>query len=216
MIDVTFHVLVYNVDMKKLILTFYKTLFPFAIVGAIAVQVAHFSNHDTTFTVGNYFSQFTIISNTFAVVALLLSLYYLSEKAPKWVNTIRVLAAVNLIVTGIVYQLFLSGGDPAIPWTNTVVHIIAPILIFVDWLLDYPKRRITFKQSLIVPVFLGVYALYTAVRGQIVDWYPYSFVDISELGVLKVAGASLGIVVAGTIAALLLTQIPNKLFRRTD
>ena len=63
----------------------------------------------------------------------------------------------------------------AIPWVNTVLHYIMPITMLLDWILNPPNKKITWKKSCklaLIPVF---YVVYSLLRGSIVNWYPYPF-----------------------------------------
>ena len=42
-----------------------------------------------------------------------------------------------MVMTGVVYSVLLSGTDvdTALPWFNSVVHRVLPIVVVIDWLL---------------------------------------------------------------------------------
>ncbi|MGA8046237.1 MAG: Pr6Pr family membrane protein, partial [Dermatophilaceae bacterium] len=65
----------------------------------------------------------------------------------------------------------------AVPWDNTVLHYIVPVAMLVDYLLDRPRRRLSFRASLLWLIYPLAYAGYSLIRGAIVDWYPYPFLD---------------------------------------
>jgi len=108
--------------------------------------------------------------------------------------------------TGVVYGLLLSGYtaelDTAVIWVNNVVHRIMPVVMVLDWLVDSPRTALTLRRALVWLVFPLAYLAYTLVRGPIVDWYPYPFLDPDWPdggGYPGVAIASVGIAV-GVVA----------------
>ena len=93
-------------------------------------------------------------------------------------------AVVYLVTTGIVFSVLLSGTDvdTAIPWVNSVLHEVMPLVIVIDWLLDPPSRHITYRQSLLWLAYPLAWVAYTLIRGPIADWYPYPFLDPASGG----------------------------------
>jgi hypothetical protein len=99
-----------------------------------------------------------------------------------------------MAITGVVFALLLSGLQQelqtSLEWVNFVVHKLMPVVLVADWLIDPSRHRLprwTVLAWLAYPLArLG----YTLVRGEAVDWYPYPFVDVSELGYGGVLGRS--------------------------
>ena len=57
-----------------------------------------------------------------------------------------------------------------------------PLVLVVDWLVEGPRYRLPRWVALAWLVCLGVWLTYTLVRGAIVDWYLYLFVDVFAYG----------------------------------
>lgn len=72
-----------------------------------------------------------------------------------------------------------------VPWINEAFHVIAPLLIVLDWILAPVRIRLEWKQIWFVLAFPVVWAVYTMMRGPLVynelahkpTWYPYPFPD---------------------------------------
>ncbi len=92
----------------------------------------------------------------------------------------------------------------AVPWDNTVLHYIMPLAIILDWLLVNLRDPIQFRRALLWLAFPLVYLLYSLIRGPIVGWYPYPFMDPSLHGYLRVILTSviIALVLAGITALL--------------
>ncbi|MBK6825986.1 MAG: Pr6Pr family membrane protein [Chitinophagaceae bacterium] len=58
-------------------------------------------------------------------------------------------------------------------------------------------------------VFPAFYLTYTLIRGALVNWYPYPFVDAGNLGYVKVALNSLAVLAAILITGSVLLTINN-------
>jgi len=175
-----------------------------------------------SFTLGNFFSFFTIQSNLFAASVLL---WLATRKSDGHganqgrIDLIRGAATLYMATTGVVYGLLLSGYQEAlqttVPWVDTALHKVMPIVMVVDWLLDPPETRLTVRRALPWLIYPGLYLVYSLIRGPIVDWYPYPFLDPDESGgYLGVAAYAVGI----TVGVLAFTWVIVRLgeWRRED
>ncbi|MFW0795509.1 Pr6Pr family membrane protein [Gordonia sp. CPCC 205515] len=153
---------------------------------------------DPGFSLGNFFSYFTILSNAVAVVVLLVGAIAAPTGAAwQWVRGATTTA---MVITAIVYALLLSGIDVNlhIDWVNGVLHRVVPLYLLVDWAVFRPRRlpRRSWLSWLTVPL---VYGVYTLIRGPIVNWYPYPFLDPRAQGYLEMT-LSVVMVFAGMAA----------------
>lgn len=116
-----------------------------------------------------------------------------------------------MVITGIIYAVLLANIDVGVadPWTNNVVHRIMPVVLLLDWILAPPRRQISESRSLTWLLFPLVYGIYTLIRGPVVDWYPYPFLDPRERGYPALA---VGLVVL-TVAFALMALAVNALGR---
>ncbi len=99
------------------------------------------------FDVGNFFSFFTIESNIFAALVLLVTALIGDTPSPRR-DLIRGAAVAYMATTGVVYGLLLSGYTDAlqtpVPWVNNVLHRLIPLVLVTDWLLAPPGRGLTY------------------------------------------------------------------------
>jgi hypothetical protein len=158
-----------------------------AVAGIVAVvyQAVHPGALSTT----DYFSYFTVLSNVFAAAVFFLGAVRPAHARTRTTEMLRGAAVVYILTTGIVYAVLLSGHPVAYPWANDIVHRIVPVAMALDWLLDPPRHELSFSRTAAWICFPLVYVAYTLVRGAIVNWYPYFFVDPHRHGgYLLVAG----------------------------
>jgi hypothetical protein len=177
---------------------------------------SHWGN--SGFRISNLFSYFTIESNVFGGVVLLIAAAVALGRGPASPNFdyVRGAAALYLVITGLVYAFLLSGYDvveQAAPTIgNLVFHRIMPVVLLLDWILDPPRIRLRVRTALWWLAFPLAYLAYTLIRGPIADWYPYPFIDPNGAGGYALVAVMCALVAASFIVfALLLVWLGNLL-----
>lgn len=165
----------------------------------------------------NFFSFFTIQSNILAVCALFLLVLVPRARRSPLFDGVRSAAVLYIAITGVVFALLLSGMQEevqtATSWVDFVVHKLVPILVVADWIVDPPRHRLPWWT---VVAWLGypiAWLGYTLVRGAQADWYPYPFVDVSELGYVGVLARSIVLAVGFAAGATALLWLGNRRVR---
>ena len=173
-----------------------------ALTFAAVIRQLQFSLDLETFKVSNFLSFFTIQSNLIAAVVLLVGAVMVlrgSGTSSTW-EYVRGAAVAYMSTTGIVFAALLAGLpddlDLTLPWVNFVLHQLMPIVLVADWLFSPPRRSLEFRRALPWMIYPIAYLAYSLIRGPIVGWYPYPFLDPDEVGgYLGVAAYSIGIAV---------------------
>lgn len=157
--------------------------------------------------VANFFSYFTIESNVLAVVVLLVG----GLRDPRSTGWAYVRGAVTLymVITGIVYAVLLADVDVQLttPWINDTLHRYLPLLLLLDWLVSPPWPAVSRRAALGWLAFPLAYFAYSLVRGPLVDWYPYPFLDPRSDGYLTVAVTAVVLAAGMAVLALLVHRI---------
>lgn len=180
---------------KKLLIG-YKLFFALLGFSAIVTEIATIAERGR-FNPANFFSFFTIESNILVFVVLLLSAVAVAMGKNGKLDTLRGATTVYILIVGIGFSFLLAGLEDvaltAVPWDNTVLHYIMPIAMLVDFLIDRPKRKLAFKQSLYWLLFPIAYVSYSLTRGALVGWYPYPFLnpDINGYGAIAFTASCL-------------------------
>jgi hypothetical protein len=163
---------------------------------------------------GNFFSFFTIQSNILAVAALFLLVAVPRDRRTALFDGARGAAVLYIAITGVVFALLLAGLQEELqtttPWVDFVVHKLMPVVLVVDWLVDRPRHRLPAWTVLAWLAYPAAWFGYTLVRGEIVDWYPYPFVDVSSLGYGGVLARAAGLIVGFALAASALLWLGNR------
>jgi hypothetical protein len=126
---------------------------------------------------------------------------------------LRGAAVVYLVVTMVIYNVLLATGDP-MTWTNAIVHVLLPIYLVIDWLLDPPGARIGWRRGILWLAYPTLYIVYTLARGALVSWYPYPFFDLNANDAATVALYTVGLYAFGLIVIAGVTLSGNWLWER--
>ena len=138
------------------------------------------------------------------------------DRDTAWWRALRLDAVVIATVGGLVHffllrpLLDLSGWDLV---ADRLLHIAVPALALVGWLVFGPRGRAAPRD---VPRFLVVpvgWLAYTLVRGELVGWYPYPFIDVGAHGYAVVLLNALGVAVAMLLAAWAAIALDRRLER---
>ncbi len=191
-----------------------RVFFAGLVLVAIIVQLTDLAGKGTLNPV-NYFSYFTIDSNLIAVACLLAAAARWRAQRSGALDLARGGAVVYMSITGIVFTLLLSNTDvdTAIPWVNTVVHELMPLVMISDWLLDPPADRLSVRQGLVWLSFPLVWIVYTLIRGAAVGLYPYPFVDPANGGYTSVVAYCAAILVVMFLDCALVVILANSVGR---
>jgi len=155
------------------------------------VLMLNVSIETTSETTIRFFSYFTILSNTLVVVYFTVmwlkkpSLLLLRLQKP------GILTAVTLYISivGLVYQLVLRNL-----WSPTgmqklvdeLLHSVMPLFVIVFWYLYENHKTTSWKSFPKWLIFPSLYLVYILIRGHFSNYYPYPFMDVTQLGLNQV------------------------------
>ena len=184
------------------------------VLATIAVQMS--SNMGAgTFNPTRFFAFFTIESNLYGAILFLFLAARRSASGSVGLDLARGASVVYLTVTFFVVIFLLSGADlqVAIPWVDAVLHKIFPVIVVLDWLVDPPAHRLTFRQALTWLIFPLAWVAFTLIRGAVEGWYPYPFLNPTNGGYGSVPVTSAAILIGFLIIAAVVVALGN--FART-
>ena len=166
--------------------------------------------------VANLSTFFTIESNVIVGVTTLL-LVLRPDLDSTVFRVLRLTGLVGIAITGVVYHALLAGLAELTPWgtvADLLLHTVVPVLAVVGWVLFGPRGRTSRRIAVLALVFPVCWLAMTLIRGPIVDWYPYPFVDVAELGYLRVLLNVVGISVLFLLVAFGATALDRRLAAR--
>ena len=166
----------------------------------------------------NFFSYFTILSNLLAALAMSAPTLAPASPLGRLFATPAARTAVVLYtsVTALTYIAVLQGlwrpqGLQLI--ADVTLHYVTPALLLLDWLAFTPKGALRPSMApawLVFPLGFGAYSL---ARGPIAGFYPYPFLDVSDLGYARVL-ANMGVMSALFLVVGLGFVLLNRLLGR--
>lgn len=168
----------------------------------------------------NLFSYFTIHSVVMVVLSVLAALLLtaLGRSEPVWLTVGRALATTYMLVSGIVFALLLFNASLfdylfLVPLSSKVLHFVLPVYAALDFLLAPGRNRLRWSALWISLVFPAVWGVYTFVRGELVGWYPYFFLDPHQVGgwgaVALYASVVCGLLLLVATAVTAVTRLPR-------
>ncbi|TCC88096.1 hypothetical protein EZ428_20460 [Pedobacter frigiditerrae] len=166
----------------------------------------------------NFISYFTILSNILVALSLTSSLFFPNTTLGKYFSLVKVQSAIALyiFIVGLVYNLVLRGIWSPTGWqlvVDNLLHVAVPVVYVVYWLIYIPKGLLNWVDGLVWAYFPLAYLIYSLIRGHVVGWYPYPFLDVNKIGYQKVLINSGFMVIAFFVVGLFMIAF-NKLTKK--
>jgi len=203
---------------KRIFVALCKLAIASLIIAAVTTQIVNL-NDSGVFRPANFFSFFTIEANLFAAAVFLLSAYgYATKRVIRHGSVLRGAATLYMVTTGLVYVTLLTGLQESlnthIPWVNFVLHYLIPLVALLDWLIDRPRHEmLSYKVISLWLIFPIVWLVYSVIRGALVGWYAYPFLDPhTGGGLVEVIIVCLGISVLMALLSAVLVWLGNLRF----
>ena len=181
--------------------TIYRAIAGVFIALCVGLQYALTVHGESLAAVGassvKFFSFFTILTNILAAATLLVPLIAPRSRLGEFLSrpSVRTVVAGYIIMVGTVYYLLLrdlsqrQGFSQAL---ELMLHYVTPPLFVIDWALFVPKHNVDWRVGFAALGFPLAYVVWILVHGALTGWYPYPFLDVSELGypatLLNIAG----------------------------
>lgn len=168
----------------------------------------------------NLFSYFTVHSVFLMILSMLLASCYVmfTDREPVWLTVFRALATTYVMVSGIVFAVLLANASLfnylfLVPLSSKVLHFVLPICAAADFLLGPCRHQLKWSMAWLAMVFPALWAAYTLIRGEMVGWYPYFFLNPSKVGGYQTVGiyalGLTGFILLTAFAVVAATRLPR-------
>ena len=198
----------------------------FAMLASIVWQITS-RVINNVFRPEEYFSYFTIQTSLIAIVTLAVAGWFAwnGRKETRVLNLVRLSTVTFTVVVTLVYNLLLRGladdpKDGGYVWPvlpNEILHVWAAIFMLIDWILSSRRINLRIRTIFWVLVFPLAWLVYSVIRGLIVNWWPYWFINPNEpagiTGMLTYIVAIMLFLLTVAIALLGLQRITVRAFR---
>lgn len=139
----------------------------------------------------NFFSFFTVLTNVLVVLAFLAPIAWPQTGVGKFFARPGVRTAIAsyvIIVNAVVFFILrhltnLQGLDFL---TDLLLHYIMPALFVLDWVFLVPKETLKIGHVAWWLVFPVIYLGWTFIHGAASGFFPYPFLNTTELGLVRV------------------------------
>ncbi len=155
----------------------------------------------------NFFSFFTVLTNTLAVVVLSYALIQRDSAAKRFFLRPAISSGitVSILVVGLAYSLLLRHlwqpeGFQLI--ADELLHDVMPVLFLIYWWRCVPKGSLRLKHIGAWMIYPLVYFAYALLRGDLLGQYQYPFIDVATLGYPQVFVNAGGILAGFVLIAL--------------
>ncbi|OPA92838.1 hypothetical protein BFW87_17075 [Pseudomonas fluorescens] len=186
-----------------------------ALAGWVGLAIQQYLIFDSRLSTGasllggliNFFSFFTVLTNTLVVVVLSYALVKRDSPAKRFFLAPATSSgiAASIIVVGLAYNLLLRHL-----WTpqgfqfiaDELLHDVMPLLFCVYWWRCVPKGSLRLKHVGGWVIYPLVYFAYVLLRGHLLGQYQYPFIDVDTLGYPQVFVNAGGILAGFVVIAL--------------
>lgn len=142
-----------------------------------------------SFVATDFFGYLTVQSNIAAVAVNLAAgtLILRGQAESRRFSELRAALTCFLLVAGIVFGILASqapaqGYRLEVPLSDQVLHFFLPTFALVDWLVFPGRQRVRWRTLWWMLAYPTVWGVVTIIRGRIVGWYPYFFLDPAQAG----------------------------------
>lgn len=184
----------------------------FAVVAQLYLMLLHRVDSIPE-TLLRFFSFFTILTNCLVAV-MFISLWMFPKQ--QFFQSVKTQTAITLyiLIVGLVYNSvlrFIWKPDGLQKIVDELLHTVIPIVTFVFWWLFTHSKTLQYKQIVQWMLYPFIYLIAVLARGHISGFYPYPFVDVTQLGYPKVlVNSSVVVLVFVGIAVLLVKLSKHK------
>ncbi len=163
-------------------------------------------------TITRYFSFFTILTNLIVVVCCTFILLKPVSNIGKFFSRPDTLTAIAVYITvvGIVYNTvlrFLWAPQGLQLIVDELLHSVIPLLFIILWFLFARKTVLKWKNIFPWLLYPLVYIILILIRGVFSGFYPYPFINVTELGYNKVLVHGAGLLLVFLFLSLLFVAI---------
>lgn len=151
-------------------------------------------------TIVRFFSYFTILTNTLVALYFTSSWMGIKQGGSKLFKNPGAFTSITTYITvvGLTYQILLRHT-----WQPTglqlvvdeLLHTIIPVLVIIFWYVYANKSKLMYKQIINWLIYPLIYLVFVLARGALSDFYPYPFIDVGNLGWVKVFANSFVLII---------------------
>lgn len=162
----------------------------------------------------NFFSYFTVLSNTLVAVVLSHAAFGREGSARRFFLAPATASGItaSIVLVGLAYSLLLRHLWQPEGWqwlADELLHDVMPLVFVVYWWCCVEKGSLRLRHLLAWLLYPLVYFAYVLLRGHTIGVYPYPFIDVASLGFTQVLVNALAILLGFIAIGLLLLGLDH-------
>lgn len=159
-----------------------------------------------------FLGYFTVLTNLFVALVSSVPLVFGHTRWGRRLGKGTVLgcATTGILLVGIAYHLLLRNvwAPEGLQWVaDMVLHYLVPAALSLYWLLYATRQDLTPWSPLVWSLYPALYLAYALGRGELLDVYPYPFIDVAHIGYPQVLINASGLMVAYVVLGSLVYAI---------
>ncbi|MGC2238358.1 MAG: Pr6Pr family membrane protein [Pyrinomonadaceae bacterium] len=169
-----------------------------------------------------FLNYFTILTNLLVAISSTISLLAPQSALGRFFSSpnVRSPIALYIVIVGIVFNVMLRALITRVGFAdqmaNELRHLVVPVLYVLFWLFIVPKGVLNWRQPIYWLIYPLVYLVWVAVYGGFTGRYPYSFMDVGNIGYTKVLTNSLMLIVLFFIVGEIFVGVDRLLGRKRN
>lgn len=138
-----------------------------------------------------FFSYFTIDSNLLVAICATTIFLFPKNAFGTFFKRSSVITAITVYITvvALIYNTVLRFLWVLNGWAivlNELLHVIMPLLFLIYWVYFVPKHPLKWSNIWGWLIFPLIYIFFVLIRGAYANFYPYPFLNVTELGLQQV------------------------------
>ena len=138
-----------------------------------------------------FFSYFTIDSNLLVAIGTTAIFLFPKTAFGTFFKKPSVITAITVYITvvALVYNTVLRFLGELSGWSvvlNELLHVVVPLLFLIYWIYFVPKQPLNWSNIWGWLTFPLIYIFFVLIRGAYANFYPYPFLNVTELGLQQV------------------------------
>ncbi|HEX4481738.1 MAG TPA: Pr6Pr family membrane protein [Rudaea sp.] len=182
----------------------------------ISIQLNAARGESIAFGIWMYFAFFTVTTNLLVALTLTLPALAPDSRIGRFFGKPSSItgATASIILVAIVYNTLLSHLYHQQGWrfvTDLLLHDVVPIVTVAFWWIAVPRASVRRTLAVRWSAYPVLYFLYATARGLISGFYPYFFLNVSQLGFGWVLLNAVGVLVAFLVILFALLALKSSL-----
>jgi FAD binding domain of DNA photolyase len=208
----------FAVPMKKMLGLTAGAIAWFALVAQlfISIQLNAARGGSVATGIWMYFAFFTVTTNLLVALTLTTSILAPNSRIGRFLGQPASItgATASIILVGIVYNTLLGHLYHQQGWrivTDLLMHDVVQILTIAYWWISVPRGSVPWKSAACWALYPVAYFAYATARGLATGFYPYYFLNVSQLGIGWVLLNAIGVFAAFLIVLCALLALKASL-----